>query len=281
MPVEPDAFNDIPMNASAKNVVLQNVIDGTVRAGSGHTTSKVLPQLGRLAFEMRSLLDNTSLDRTTRHLTAGRLTRNWSAIARGADDVFERRRTEDGIDSAVLIALDQSNSMNSCIHAAGDAVRMLAEALKRCPGVAWDVRGFSSGAYHMPSQAVGTDTRNKEGAEWIVYKDFKESSGAFKRRDGGVYCTRASTPDVAALQDVLKLVSRRPEQRKLIIWVGDGSGYSKDAIRLLQQKYSGVMVIGVGIGVDLSKYFDQSVKVDDVAQLATASFRAIIKALAA
>jgi cobalamin biosynthesis protein CobT len=59
----------------------------------------------------------------------------------------------------------------------------------------------------------------------------------------------------------------------------DGDGYRADAIKALQAKHKCVTVIGIGIGVDLSKYFVHAVKINDVADLGRASFGAIIRAL--
>jgi hypothetical protein len=97
----------------------------------------------------------------------------------------------------------------------------------------------------------------------------------------GLYRTRGGTPEIAALQDALKLMSKRPEQRKLIIWIADGDGYSRNPIIALQKKYKGVTVVGIGINVDLSMYFPHSVMVQDAKDLASASFKAVAKALAA
>jgi cobalamin biosynthesis protein CobT len=247
---------------------------------------------------MRQVLENSATDDLSRHLSAGRLSRNWSAIARGSSDVFERRNTVAGIDTAVLIAVDQSGSMGldpgarkplDAIGAAAGAARMLAQVLSRCPGVAFDVRGFSSGDDFMgqdqcevgaaPVDAEVRRLQNQAG--WLVFKSFAESAGAFTRRSAALYKTRSTTPEIAALADVLRLISARREQRKIVIWIGDGDGYSADAVKALQAKYPGVTVIGIGIKVDLSKCFKHSVRVNEAKDLAAVSFRTVIKAIAA
>lgn len=270
-------FEKLPMADTAGIYELGYVGDGEWRVPRIKTAAPVLPMtLGRLSFELRQLLEKTSTDQSQRHLLAGRLSRNWAAVARGAEDVFQRRKIEDGIDSAVLIAVDQSGSMaGRDMAAAADATRMLGEALSRCIGVQWAAATFSDGA----GVVIG-DTA-VERASWHMFKQFGEAYAKFKSRTLGLYLTRGGTPEIAALQDALKLMSKRPEQRKLVIWIADGDGYSRNPIIALQKKFKGVTVVGIGINVDLSMYFPHSVMVRDAKDLASASFKAVAKALAA
>ena len=239
--------------------------------------------LGRLVWELQRLLDNTSKDATQTHLRSGRLSRNWAAVARGAEDVFERRRTEDGIDSAVMVALDQSHSM--CDNAediiqAALAVEMFSEALKRCAGVASLIAGFAN-ATDIVGLDVNGEQRASRRASWKIYKGWREGAGVFSKRKESLNRTRGTTPDTAALQDALKQCAARPEKRKVLIWIGDGDNYDARAAAALQRRYSDVVVIGVGIRADLSKVFKHSVRVDVASDLARASFAAVQKALAA
>jgi hypothetical protein len=284
--VEPEAFDDVPMSGASSIPELGTILKGVETVAMDGVATQPLPALGRLSYEMRQVLENSATDDLSRHLSAGRLSRNWSAIARGSSDVFERRNTVAGIDTAVLIAVDQSGSMKldlserkplDAIGAAAGATRMLAQVLSRCPGVAFDVRGFSSGNEFVG----GFDLTRQRQAGWHVFKSFAESSGAFTRRSGALYKTRDTTPEIAALADVLRIISARREQRKIVIWIGDGDGYSADAATALQAKYPGVMVIGIGIDVDLSKCFKHSVRVNEAKDLAAVSFRTVIKAIAA
>jgi len=284
--VEPEAFDDIPMSGAALIPALGNIVKGKEQWARDGVATQPLPALGRLSYELRQVLENSATDDLSRHLSAGRLSRNWSAIARGSSDVFERRNTVAGIDTAVLIAVDQSGSMElrpsdrtpiDKIGAAAGAARMLVQVLSRCPGVAFDVRGFSSGDEFVGD---GQDVEQRQ-AGWHIFKSFAESASAFTRRSAALYATRDTTPEIAALADVLRIISARREQRKIIIWIGDGEAYSAPAAQALQAKYPGVTVIGIGIKVDLSGCFKHSVRVNEAKCLAAVSFRTIIKAIAA
>ena len=287
--VEPDAFGDIPMSGAASIPALGTIVRGIEMTAADGVATEPLPPLGRLSYEMRQVLENSATDDLSRHLSAGRLSRNWSSIARGSSDVFERRNTVAGIDTAVLIAVDQSASMGldkgdrdpfDAIGAAAGATRMLAQVLSRCPGVAFDVRGFSTGNDFCGS-GHGSDSALQKQASWHVFKSFAESASAFTRRSAALYQVRSTTPEIAALADVLRIISARREQRKIVIWIGDGDSYSAHAARALQAKYPGVTVIGIGIRVDLSDCFKHSVEVSEAKDLAATSFRTIIKAIAA
>ena len=287
--VEPDAFGDIPMSGAASIPALGTIVRGIEMVAADGVATEPLPPLGRLSYEMRQVLENSATDDLSRHLSAGRLSRNWSAISRGATDVFERRNSVAGIDTAVLIAVDQSASMGlddgardpfDAIGAAAGATRMLAQVLSRCPGVAFDVRGFSAGN-HFCGSGHGSDSDLQKQASWHVFKSFAESAGAFTRRSAALYQVRSTTPEIAALADVLRIISARREQRKIIIWIGDGASYSAHAARALQAKYPNVTVIGIGIRVDLSDCFKHAVEVSEAKDLAAVSFRTIIKAIAA
>jgi len=279
--IEP-TLDDLPLEPTATDEQCASAVAGEYKNAPTEESKYAVPtSLGRLAFELRTLLENSSTDMSQHHLTSGRLSRNWSAIARGADDVFHRRRIEDGIESAVLICVDRSDSMaGQRMIAAADATRMIAAALARCTGTAFAVHGFTD--TFMPSQwGVGGAHASFEKAAWKIFKGWNESAGTLTRRAGTLYNTEGGTPEVAAMQDALIEIAARPEPRKIIIWIGDGNGYKAAAMKALQQKHKGVTVIGIGIRVDLSKCFDHAVRVNHPADLATASFKAVIKALAA
>jgi cobalamin biosynthesis protein CobT len=279
--IEP-TLDDLPLEPTATDEHCASAVAGVYKNAPVEETTRPVPTaLGRLAFELRTLLENSSTDMSQHHLTSGRLSRNWAAIARGADDVFHRRRIEDGIESAVLICVDRSDSMaGRNMIAAADATRMIGAALGRCSGTAWAVHGFTD-TWMSSQHGVGGAYASFEKAAWTVYKGWNETAGTLTRRAGTLYNTEGGTPEVAAMQDALVNISARPEPRKIIIFIGDGNGYKAKAMKALQQKHQGVTVIGIGINVDLSKCFDHAVRVNKASDLATASFKAVIKALAA
>jgi len=234
--------------------------------------------VGRLGFQLQQLLDCSAHDDIQRGLNGGRLGRNYAALRRGESSIFERRREEAGIDSAVMIAIDQSYSMGDSSQFASDAACMFVEALRRCPGVSYLVAGFSD-SVEVSATTIGGGHQGRDRASWKVYKWWKEGAGAFLSRVSTLSLRRGGTPDTAALQDALKMVSAQPQERKLLIWIGDGCDYNVPAAKALLKRYSNVTVIGVGVMRDVSKVFDHSITVSTVEQLATASLSAVIRTL--
>lgn len=281
--VEPEAFDDIPMNPSAGCTALAEITAGHVRNAPNTPMLHIVPRnLGRLQQQLQQLLENTSTDRTQTRLQSGSLSGDWVGVVSGNESVFKRRKIEEGIDSAVLIAVDQSSSMGgACMVAAAHATLQFSEALKRCNGVEFEVRGFSdAGATVVTQHGVdGAQNGLLSRAAWRMYKSFKESANVLRQRGEWLYHASGCTPEIAALNDALIALSKRPEPRKVLIWIGDGDGYRADAIKALQAKHKNIKVIGIGIGVDLSAYFTHNVKIKTIADLGTASFGAVIKAL--
>jgi hypothetical protein len=155
---------------------------------------------------------------------------------------------------------------------------MFVEALRRCPGVSYLVAGFSD-SVEVSATTIGGGHQGRDRASWKVYKWWKEGAGAFLSRVSTLSLRRGGTPDTAALQDALKMVAAQPQERKLLIWIGDGCDYNVPAAKALLKRYSNVTVIGVGVMRDVSKVFDHSITVSTVEQLATASLSAVIRTL--
>lgn len=287
VPVEPDVLGDLPLNEGIDEWEIQSYAPGHWATASYHPVSQHTQTLGRLAYELRTLLDNSATEQLDRRNRSGRLSRNWAAIGRGDDNVFTRRSVQDGIDSAVFIAVDHSSSMSderNRMKNAAKAALALSDALKRCPGVRYKVASFSTGMSRVHSITVDR-SGNKIGgttrADWLIYKDWQESAGKFYERARSLFTTRASTPEVAALLDVLTDIRKQPQTRKVVLWIGDGDAYSEDAIKALLKRYPDVTVIAIGLNVDLSQYFEHAVRVNDSNELAQTSFRTLSKVLAA
>lgn len=247
------------------------------------TTEQLSIGIGALAYQVRQLLDSTARDEKLQHQMSGKISRRFAAIRRGEQDVFTRRLDEDGIDSAVLIAIDQSESMrmfSDKLTVAANAARMLALCVSKCPGVKMRVAGFSDTSLNA-SGLLGNDIKGNavKCAYWRICKDWNDGIGTLNARAPSLYSSICGTPDTAALNDALKALVVRPEQRKVLILLGDGNGYNKEAALALQDKYRDVIVIAIGIGVDLKSMFKHAVKIDELRDLAKASFKAIIKAI--
>lgn len=285
MPIEPEVFSGIKLEPEAFNAT-ESVVDGEVTPANEYIgpTPSFPPALASLQFDLRQLLDNTDRDESETHLVSGRLTRQWTRIMNGDENVFKRRNIVDGMDSAVVIAVDQSGSMSSMMHGAAQAAGMIGQALQRCPGVRWTVRGFETGPASTCASGIGLshDTATTaQRARWHNYKDFNESWGTFMSRYGYLFQTGGGTPDLAAMTDVIKTLSARREPRKVCIWIGDGNGYNAASWQALHRKYPNVITIGIGIGVSKSfrKVFHHSVIVNRSEDIAKLGLKTVLRSL--
>jgi cobalamin biosynthesis protein CobT len=254
--------------------------------------------MSKVAYQLRRLLDSTALDETKQHQLSGRLSRRYSAIARGDEDVFTRKLEQDGIESAVMIAIDESDSMGDSMPVSGndrrrkidiaaDAALALSDALKRCPGAKYLVAKFSDrigcGRPERTFDKYGTVTGVQ--TVWRVVKKWNEQHGRLVGREATLRSTSGGTPDLAALQDALTLLAQRPEQRKVLLFIGDGQGYSVDSARALQAKFPGVIVIGIGLAAlqyeadKFAKVFKHALPITCADDLGGTAMAAIIRAV--
>jgi cobalamin biosynthesis protein CobT len=85
-----------------------------------------------------------------------------------------------------------------------------------------------------------------------------------------------STNDLFAVRYAHKLLSLRPEQRKVCIVLSDGCGQVEETARqVLEGEAMGITTVGIGIQSDVTKVYPQSVMVSDLSDLGAASFKSI------
>lgn len=286
--IEPDVFDNIPMEVGAEDQDV-TVGKGVVKNASPHP--RALPTVGaaRLQYDLQRLLRKTATEDNHERLRSGRLSRQWVRVATEKVDVFHRREEKAGIDSAVLIALDQSGSMAGVIERCAVSIGVIVAALTRTVGVKFSVRGFGSASssgtvFGSKMGADGTVPQHEglsfEVAGWRVFKDWNDSLGVFVGRFGSLNWCSGGTPDLAALTDAVTALAARPEPRKLLLWVGDGEGYNAAGAKALQKRYPNITIIAIGMdGSDLSRIFDNAVQVKDASELTRVGLSAVMDAV--
>lgn len=220
----------------------------------------------RLRYEVKRLFDNSGREEFQRNRRAGALNVNALHKFGVTDKLFQRRHETDGIDSAVAICLDVSGSMfdegamnkdygcSDRIVQAVLATRALLETLQKSQ-VATCVLTFGS------STAV-----IKPWGEHHVKVAPKLNS----LRDGG------GTNDYFAVRYAHKLLLGRPEERKIAIVITDGQGrpnYVREQCKAGARL--GVTTIGIGIQLDVSSVYPNSVRVRTASDLGAVSFKQI------
>jgi Mg-chelatase subunit ChlD len=213
---------------------------------------------GRLRFEVRRLFENSAFDDFAVNRKSGSL--NVTALHRinTSDKLFKRHQEHEGIDSAVVILLDVSSSMSDNrsekINVARDAAAALYETLSRA-GVSVSVVAFN----HNVSVPVAFGTPVSKARNIISRV---KSSG--------------STADYEALRHAHQIILRRPESRKVVFALTDGEGRPASARKQIDiATRAGVTTVGIGIMESVGHVYPDSIRVDNLNDLAAASFNRI------
>jgi len=267
MEVEPglDQQTSAPGASYSSTEVLRNGAPGLFPAPYWGQGVSVPPAL---RYQVRRLFENSAKEWREGGFKSGTLHRAaLPKVMTGAREVFARRLSEDGVDTAVAILLDISGSM--------------------FPTMAQVFRDPQSGKGTRIDVAVGAciallDTMAQAGAETMVLA-FGEVSHIVKPfsmpwRKAVPLLQRINmqgdTNDFAATRYATECLMRHPAQRKVMLALTDGNGQryitaeQADAARAL-----GITVIGLGIQMDASRTWgDDSAVINTVADLGTVAF---------
>ena len=224
----------------------------------------ILPTVpAKLRYEVKRLFENSGLSEFQRNRKAGSI--NVHAlpnVAMGGERLFKRRQETEGIDSAVVIALDISGSMYRD-YGNPDAERMTAaiqttaallDTLTRA-GVATCVLTFGDSTAVLKPFDMNT----------------KKVNDLLVRIDAG-----GGSNDYFAIRYGHGLLLQRHEERKVMFVITDGDGHKAAAKHQSQVgERLGITTIGVGIQYNVSDVYANNVHVKSIADLGTASFKQI------
>ncbi|MBX2836680.1 MAG: VWA domain-containing protein, partial [Gammaproteobacteria bacterium] len=230
-----------------------------------------------------------------------RLTR---IIAVPSSPLSFRERTDDLIrDTTVTLLIDNSRSMSGApILTAAASADLMTRVLERC-GVSTEVLGFTTvsmygGQVAQAWQAAGCpqNVGRINALRHIVYKS-ADQSWRQSRMNFGLMLNRDilnQNIDGEALLWAKSRMQRRPESRRILIVLTDGrpsdsstlkansrgllTNHLKQVIKLIE-KHRTLEVIGIGIGHDVSVYYDQSIRVDDIGQLGSIMLTELLRLL--
>ena len=213
----------------------------------------------KMRYDLKRLFDKSGMEEFQPGRKTGALNvRALPSMARGNDRLFKRRMEVEGIDSAVVIVLDVSGSMEEVCGGTRirPAVKTLAALLEslNAAGVATCVVTFANDTSVLKPWAMPV----------------KKSLGEIK----GVRCG-GSTNDYFAVRYAHELLLARSEARKVCFVITDGGGAYSTALQVQSGQRLGLTTVGVGIGVDISSTYPQSVCIDDVSKLGEVAFSQI------
>jgi hypothetical protein len=212
---------------------------------------------GKLKFEVRQLFENSGREDHQRNRRSGSV--NVAAlpsVATGNTRVFKRRVETAGVDSAVVLLLDISESMYSdrLIGTAVASTIALGEALT----------------------AAGVDVCVALFGETVcVMSPFGQP---LKRKIDELRKVRdnRSTNDYFAVRYSHQLLTQHKAERKVLFVLTDGEGDRWTTANQVEiGERLGITTIGVGIQRDVSEVFKNNVRVNDIKALGTVAFSKI------
>ena len=214
----------------------------------------------KLRYTVRRLFDNSGIEEFQRNRKAGSVNVHALPNVAFSDNLFKRRFEIDGIDSAVVIVLDVSASMfddepqMGRIRTAIQTTVALVDTLTKA-GVATSVLTFGD-------EASLVKTWNTPLPKMITKIKSLQNGGG--------------TNDAFAVRYAHEMLLKRSEERKITFVITDGIGrVSVTRQQVESGSRLGITTIGVGIGMDVSRIYKQSVTVRNTEDLANASFNQI------
>lgn len=221
-----------------------------------------------LRYQVRRLFENSAREWREGGFKSGTLHRaSLPKVMTGQREVFARRQSEEGVDSAVVIMLDISGSMFPVMSP-------IYQDASLAKGTRIDVAvGACIALLDTLAQARAETMVLCFGEEAHIVKPFampwRKAVPALQRIQ-----MQGGTNDYAATRYATECLMRHPAQRKVLMVLTDGNGQviptraQADAARAL-----GITVIGVGIQMDASRTWgDDSVVIDRVTDLGTVAF---------
>lgn len=178
----------------------------------------------------------------------------WRLKRMGDVRVFRPKQLSSGIDAAVSILLDRSDSMEYTMTQACDVTYALALAMQRLSGVQVSVDVFP-GEVSASREILG----------------FKQNLRSVKEKFERLTANGGTPTGDAILNRLPKLLAART-QKKMLLVVTDGRPNSQDTTQraISLAIASGIDVIGIGIGIDVSRMFVNNIMVDSINDLAGA-----------
>lgn len=197
-------------------------------------------------------------------------------------------------DTTITLLLDNSKSMlGKPITIAASCADLLAQTLERC-GVSVEILGFTTTELHgglcvEQWQNAGGDANpgRLNGLRHIIYKSADVSYRSARKGLGLMLRgdILKQNIDGEALLWAHSRITRRPEQRKIIMMISDGAPIDTSTMSTNKENYlvdhlhkvigdiekqNEVELVAIGIGHDVSVYYEKSITIYDVKKLGRA-----------
>jgi cobaltochelatase CobT len=257
-----------PRNSYDSEIHLPLAMEPNRNPSTGNAIlSRALSESGKIRASLQGLIQSSRYERPVNKRFGNRIDgRKLVRLSQGDSRVFERRTHKQAPNTALHLLVDASGSMNNRIsqnspitlaHIAMDSAVALALALEGISGVNPAITRFPHG-----------DTNNvnpllKHGQK------VRPNASAFSA------ITNGGTPLHTAIWYAAASVMATKEDRKVIMVLTDGEADDYDAAKSVIRRCeaTGIELVGVGICIDTSHLFDNSICINNVSDLRSELFR--------
>ena len=258
-------------------ITMRNAMPGTAHDNQwmAATLTRQMPHCGVLHGQIARMLVSEEKARRTHHETSGRLDRRALVRMRtGAPDVYSQREDTPAVQTALVLLVDQSGSMDHGNRM--PMTRLATWALLRAAedaGARVRVVGFTSpgGMAH-------------DRADLTIVKDWDTSANgaayAVARMDTGV-----GTPLSPAIITAAEMAQDVAATRRIVMVLTDGGcNFRAPAVTIACRIAAsmGVETVGIGMNCDavIAAFPDgYSVNIEDITQLATTGLGTLVRML--
>jgi cobalamin biosynthesis protein CobT len=199
--------------------------------------------------------------------------RVWK-LRTGNTKVFEKQTDGLEVDTAVMLLLDRSQSMQSQLGLACQATLSLLLSLARVDGV-------SAAAAAFPAPVGLSDRFNQHGKGVTVLTDFGERVVATASRYASLGDYGMTPMAEALLWSVYKLLSQKADRRILFVTTDGEPDHKEAALKVIKMaERCGIEIIGLGIAQEIAHLIPESRKIDHIDQMPKAVFEMLESKLA-
>ncbi len=257
----------------------------------------VRPVINGLRSQLITALTAEVRTRWQSHLEDGQIdsARLPDLMSGATSRVFKRRIAGKSKDTAVTLLIDCSSSMGGYAIQLAQSVAMAFTDILAHGNIKCRVVGFG-GTSELPDGVSSKEYDTMQSGfshislvHFQEVKDFRENYRTAKARFPRLRANGTTPLAPALIREVRKLLDFRTERRIMMVLTdgepnGDGNLSDAEHRRICrdivsQAERAGVEMVGLGIGVDVSRIFDDSVTVMKIDELAKTVVRQLSKIL--
>lgn len=229
--------------------------------------NRALSESGKIRASLQGLIQSSRYDRPINKRSGNRIDgRKLVRLSQGDSRVFERRTHKQAPNTALHLLVDASGSMN-CLPDQSAQFRLIDLAMDSAVALALALEGISG-----VNPAI---TRFPHGDTDNVSPLLKHGQKVRPHAPAFSAVTNGGTPLHTAIWYAAASVLATKEERKVIMVLTDGEPDDYDAAKSVIRRCeaTGIELVGIGICLDTSHLFDNSICINNVSDLRSELFR--------